>query len=124
MPGQLQACECSFRSFCDGRQTALPVKSCCRCKRNELIEKSLEATEHDQKLFVSGCRGDFFGRLCTFKEKMPNTFERKIVKTTIMLIVVAAVLFLIAGCGPGEPFEIESLRAPQSATPTHVVAAR
>ncbi|MHC4556693.1 MAG: hypothetical protein ACYTFW_03795 [Planctomycetota bacterium] len=45
-------------------------------------------------------------------------------KTTIMLIVVAMVLFFVTGCGPGEPFEIESQHTPQSATPTHVVAVR
>ncbi|MHC4426226.1 MAG: hypothetical protein ACYSYV_09030 [Planctomycetota bacterium] len=50
--------------------------------------------------------------------------ERDIVKTTMILVVVAVVLFFVAGCGPGQPFEIESLHTPQSATPTHVVAAR
>jgi hypothetical protein len=50
--------------------------------------------------------------------------EGNIVKTTIMLIVVAMVLFFVTGCGPGEPFEIESQHTPQSATPTHVVAVR
>lgn len=46
------------------------------------------------------------------------------VKTTIMLIVVAAILFFIVGCGPGQPFEIENLHTLQSATPTHIAAAR
>ena len=41
-----------------------------------------------------------------------------------MLVVVTAILFFVAGCGPGQPFEIEGLHTPQSATPTHVVAAR
>ncbi|MGB2866142.1 MAG: hypothetical protein WBC05_22605 [Sedimentisphaerales bacterium] len=45
-------------------------------------------------------------------------------KTTIILFVIAAFMFLVAGCGPGQPFEIEGMHTPQSATPTHVVAAR
>jgi len=43
-------------------------------------------------------------------------------KTITMLIVVAMTLCLVAGCGPGQPFEIESLHTPQPTTPTHVVA--
>jgi len=38
--------------------------------------------------------------------------ERKIMKTIIMLIIVAAILYLVAGCGPGQPFEIESMEGP------------
>ena len=49
-------------------------------------------------------------------------FEREIMKTITMLIVVAMTLCLVAGCGPGQPFEIESLHTPQPTTPTHVVA--
>ena len=45
-------------------------------------------------------------------------------KTVIMLCVVAFILFFIAGCGPGQPFEIEGMRTPQSESPAHVVAAR
>ncbi|MHC4489234.1 MAG: hypothetical protein ACYS9C_07050 [Planctomycetota bacterium] len=45
-------------------------------------------------------------------------------KTMIMLIVVAVILCCIAGCGPGQPFEIESLHTPPPTTPTHVVAVR
>jgi len=45
-------------------------------------------------------------------------------KTMIMLIVVAAILFVVSGCGPGEPFEIESLHTPQSAAATVASAAR
>ncbi|MHC4172918.1 MAG: hypothetical protein ACYTBX_13980 [Planctomycetota bacterium] len=45
-------------------------------------------------------------------------------KTMIMLIVVAVILCFVAGCGPGQPFEIEPLKAPPPATPTHVVALR
>ena len=45
-------------------------------------------------------------------------------KTTIILLVIAAIMFLVAGCGPGEPFEIEGMHTPQSESPAHVVAAR
>ncbi len=45
-------------------------------------------------------------------------------KITIILVVVGAILFFVAGCGPGEPFEIEGMHTPQSASSTHVVAAR
>ena len=45
-------------------------------------------------------------------------------KTTIILLVVAAILFLVAGCGPGQPFEIEGMHMPQSESPAHVVAAK
>ena len=43
---------------------------------------------------------------------------------TIMLIVIAIIMFFVAGCGPGQPFEIEGQYTPQTATPTHVVAVR
>jgi len=33
-------------------------------------------------------------------------------KTIIMLIIVAAILCCIAGCGPGEPLEVESFQGP------------
>ncbi len=45
-------------------------------------------------------------------------------KITIILLVVAAILFFVAGCGPGEPFEIEGMHTPQSESSTHVVASR
>lgn len=45
-------------------------------------------------------------------------------KTTIILFVIAAIMFFVAGCGPGEPFEIEGMHTPQSESPEHVVAAR
>lgn len=32
--------------------------------------------------------------------------------TIILLIFVAAILFFVTGCGPGQPFEIEGLCAP------------
>jgi hypothetical protein len=50
--------------------------------------------------------------------------ERYIVKTTVLLAAVAAILFFVAGCGPGEPFEIEGLHTPQSAASAQVAAAR
>ena len=37
---------------------------------------------------------------------------KDVAKTTILLILVAAILFLVAGCGPGQPFEIEGLFTP------------
>lgn len=37
---------------------------------------------------------------------------RNVVRTTILLISVAAILFFVAGCGPGQPFEIEGLFTP------------
>jgi len=43
-------------------------------------------------------------------------------KTVIMIFVVAFILFFVAGCGPGQPFEIEGRHAPQSATPVFAVA--
>jgi len=46
------------------------------------------------------------------------------VKTTIILVVITAIMFLVAGCGPGQPFEIEGMHTPQSELPEHVVAAR
>jgi len=46
------------------------------------------------------------------------------VKTIIILLVVAAMLFLVAGCGPGEPFEIEGIHTPQSEPAAYVIAAR
>jgi predicted small lipoprotein YifL len=45
-------------------------------------------------------------------------------KTTIILFVIAAIIFLLAGCGPGQPFEIEGMHTPQSESSAHVVAAR
>jgi len=46
------------------------------------------------------------------------------VKITIILVVVGAILFFVAGCGPGEPFEIEGMHTPQSTSSAHVVAAK
>jgi len=46
------------------------------------------------------------------------------VKTTIILFIIAAIMFSVAGCGPGQPFEIEGMHTPQSESPAHVVVAR
>ena len=37
---------------------------------------------------------------------------RNIFRATILLIFAAAVLLLLTGCGPGQPFEIEELLTP------------
>ena len=37
---------------------------------------------------------------------------KNVAKTTILLIFVAAILFFVTGCGPGQPFEIEGLFTP------------
>ncbi len=37
---------------------------------------------------------------------------KNVVRTTIFLIFVAAILFFVTGCGPGQPFEIEGLFTP------------
>jgi predicted small lipoprotein YifL len=45
-------------------------------------------------------------------------------KTIIALLVVAAVICFVAGCGPGEPFEVKGLHAPQSAATIQVAVAK
>ena len=45
-------------------------------------------------------------------------------RTVIMLILIAIIMFFVAGCGPGQPFEIEGQLTPQTATSTHVVAVK
>jgi hypothetical protein len=50
--------------------------------------------------------------------------EGDIVKITIILFVIAAILFFVTGCGPGQPFEIEDMYMTQSESPAYVVAAR
>ena len=50
--------------------------------------------------------------------------EGDIVKITIILFVIAAIMFFVAGCGPGQPFEIEDMYTSQTDLPVHVVAAR
>lgn len=44
-------------------------------------------------------------------------------KAMITLIVIAVILCFVAGCGPGQPFEIESSATPHSGT-SLVAAAR
>jgi len=51
-------------------------------------------------------------------------WEGDIVKTAIILLVVASILFLVAGCGPGQPFEIEGTHTPQPEATTQLFAAR
>jgi hypothetical protein len=41
-------------------------------------------------------------------------------KKFIILIVFAAIIGLVAGCGPGQPFEIENHFACHSQTQSHV----
>jgi len=53
-----------------------------------------------------------------------NFSKRQIVKTTIILMVITAILCFVAGCGPGRPFEIESLDTLQPNTAALVAAAR
>jgi predicted small lipoprotein YifL len=45
-------------------------------------------------------------------------------KTILTAAIIAAILFVVTGCGPGEPFEIENLNANESVTITQVEAAR
>ena len=52
------------------------------------------------------------------------SLEGDIVKITIILFVIAAIMFFVAGCGPGQPFEIEGMHTPQSESPVYVAAAR
>ena len=52
------------------------------------------------------------------------SLEGDIVERTVILFVIAAIMFFVAGCGPGQPFEIESMHTPQSESPAHIVAAR
>ncbi len=37
---------------------------------------------------------------------------KNVARTIILLIFVAAILFFVTGCGPGQPFEIEELFTP------------
>ena len=46
-----------------------------------------------------------------------------IMKTPIAVILVAVILFFVAGCGPGQPLEIESTQTPQSAVTAQVASA-
>jgi hypothetical protein len=44
-------------------------------------------------------------------------------KAIIALIVITVILCFVAGCGPGEPFEIEGLHTPQPGAVTEVAIA-
>lgn len=44
-------------------------------------------------------------------------------KTMITIILITAILFFVAGCGRGQPFEIETTHAPQSTVTTQVASA-
>lgn len=44
-------------------------------------------------------------------------------KIIIILLVIAANIFFVAGCGPGQPFEIEGMYIHQSESPADIVAA-
>ncbi len=59
-----------------------------------------------------------------FKEISQIYSEGHIVKTSIILFFIASIMFFVAGCGPGQPFEIEGMHTPQSESPAYVVAAR
>ncbi len=37
---------------------------------------------------------------------------RDVIKTTLLVVFIVAVLLFVGGCGPGEPFEIEGLFTP------------
>jgi hypothetical protein len=50
--------------------------------------------------------------------------EGYIVKTMVMLVIVAAILLFVTGCGPGQPFEIEGRCSPQTATSAYAAAVR
>ncbi len=45
-------------------------------------------------------------------------------RMVIMLILIAIIMIFIAGCGPGQPFEIEGRLTSQTATPAHIIAVR
>jgi hypothetical protein len=47
-----------------------------------------------------------------------------IMKKVIVPILVAAAIFFVPGCGPGQSFEIESRHTPQSVTSTIIAAAK
>ena len=45
-------------------------------------------------------------------------------RKVILIVLFAVIFFVVAGCGPGQPFEIESRNAPNSETPIQVAAIR
>jgi hypothetical protein len=44
-------------------------------------------------------------------------------RITISLVLILIILVFVAGCGPGQPFEIESLHTPQPVTPPQLASA-
>jgi hypothetical protein len=52
------------------------------------------------------------------------SLEGDIVERTVISFVIAAIMFFVAGCGPGQPFEIEDTYTSQAESPAHIVAAR
>jgi hypothetical protein len=47
-----------------------------------------------------------------------------IMKTIIILVILTVITFIFSGCGPGQPFEIESQHTPQSEAPIQVAVIR
>lgn len=45
-------------------------------------------------------------------------------KSFVILVVLGAIICFLAGCGPGQPFEIEEHLASQTEAQIHVSAAR
>ncbi|MBN1973167.1 MAG: hypothetical protein JW787_05980 [Sedimentisphaerales bacterium] len=45
-------------------------------------------------------------------------------KSFVILVVLAAIICFLAGCGPGQPFEIEERLTSQTEAQIHVSAAR
>jgi len=80
--------------------------------RNEFIKILPEIKKHDLGITVHSRR---IGQIY---------WEGVIVKKIIILLVVAATLFFVAGCGPGQPFEIEGKHTPQYEAQTRLLAAR
>ena len=52
---------------------------------------------------------------CFWKFLDIEYFEADCMKTIILICVIAFIMLFVAGCGPGQPFEIEGRHAPQSA---------
>jgi hypothetical protein len=68
-----------------------------------------------------------FGRQCYSLLRIKNILnfsKGKDLKRIITIFVITAILLSVTGCGPGRPFEIESLRTPQSVTAIHPADAR
>jgi len=44
-------------------------------------------------------------------------------KTTVALVLIAVILLCVAGCGPGQPFEVANLDTPQPAVTAQLASA-